>query len=119
MTTYKLKLFEYQKIRNTWEIEFDTADQATWERLLEAAAKFDDVSPDQNFLYDIPKIAPADPEKWFELGQLIFEGRPPFVCLKKGELMSLHDGELDISTGHQLEDAKGNILLQETNDDMF
>lgn len=113
-----MKLFEYQKIKNTWELEFDTADQFAWDALLQAASSFDNVSPDNNPFYDLPKTAPGNPEKWFELSKLIYEGRAPFICSKAGEILPLHDFESLISMGYQLETIKGDIVLQEIYDDL-
>jgi hypothetical protein len=118
MPIYKLKLFEYQKIKNTYEVEFDTSDQKMWDALLDAAAKFDDVRPEENPLYDIPRSAPADPEKWFELSKLIYEANAPFICTKTSELIPSHDGEFEIDMGYQLENNKGDIVLQEIYDDL-
>lgn len=119
MSTYKLKLYEYQKIRNTYEFEFETGDQAAWDKLLDLAATFGDVRPEDDPLCDIPKSAPADPSKWFELCQLIYEAAAPFKRTKATELLPTQDGEIDIEMDYLLEDAKGNIVMQETHGDLL
>jgi len=113
MPTYKLKLFEYKKIRDTWELEFDVTDQAKWDALRKTAESFGDVA------YEIPEEAPSDPSEWFELIQWVFAGKEPLKLVKKAEELPLHDCEIEISTGYQLVNSKGKVLADETHDDDF
>jgi hypothetical protein len=69
MPVYKfINSRSWTAIEDYWE-EFDTADQAKWESVLEIAS----YSVDESELEEFPKIAPADPSVWFELYSLINE----------------------------------------------
>lgn len=119
MSKHKLELIQYLKVKNTWEFEFEPGDQEAWDELLKSATAFDDVSPLDDPLYDFTKKAPNDPEKWYELAQLIYSGVEPFKCISANQPIALHDGEIDVSTGHRLLGPKGDVLKDNDPSDFF
>lgn len=117
MSKHKFQLFEYLKIKNTWEFEFEPGDQAAWDQLVSAAAQFGDLSPLDDPLCDLPRKAPKDLTKWYELVTMIYEGVGPFKCIIENERIPLGAGDLDICTGYRLLDPKGRVL--DESDDLF
>lgn len=119
MPKHKLELIEYLKVKNIWEFEFEPGDQAAWDQLISCAASFDDISPLDDPLYDFPKKAPNDPEKWFELARLIYSGVEPFKCISANQPIWMHAGVEDMATRCRLLSPKGDVLEGDAHDDLF
>jgi hypothetical protein len=115
MRKYKLKIFEYKKIKDTWEFEFDPGDQDLWDKLI----AFAENHTEDFYRDELPFIAPTDPEAWFDLINSFYCVDNPFICTKKDEVIVGSVSGPPMDFGYQLEDKTGNILVSEAYDDMF
>jgi len=107
MANYKLKLYTYRKLRDTWEFEFDINDQEKWNKLKDLAESFD-------IDWDIPKKAPKNPEIWFELLQWLPTSGEPLTCVKHEEMP-----ESGLALRYELQNASGKVIREYSEEDDY
>jgi hypothetical protein len=102
MGKYTFRHIESHKVDRIHALEFDTKDQALWERMRELAIENDWDLPDEPF----PENAPDDPAVWYEL----------LKCVPESELGDVEEDWWQLTKGGydvtcELLDSDGGLVV--------